>query len=231
MYSEKISKNQRDVLPVFQTRSQTKAYYNKISKVYDLLAYLSEAPVRKAGLEKLAAQPGEKILEVGFGTGHSLVELAQAVGYAGRVYGVDLSDEMLKVSEERLKKEDLEHRAELTCGDATNLPYGESMMDAVFMSFTLELFDTPEIPKVLNECKQVLKPEGRIVVVGMSKENGEGFLVKAYEWTHHHFQNLVDCRPIYVRRAVGDAGFKVKDTTMMHIGLPVEIVLAITDEN
>ena len=226
MYSEKISKTQRGVLSVFQTRSQTKAYYNKISKVYDLLAYRSEAPTRKAGLEKLAAQPGEKILEVGFGTGHCLVELAQPVGHAGRVYGVDLSEEMLKVSEERLKKEDLEHRAELVCGDATNLPYKDSMMDAVFMSFTLEVFDTPEIPKVLNGCKRILKPEGRIVVVGTSKEGTEDFRVKAYEWTHNHFPNLVNCRPIYVGRALQDAGLKVEDATMMQVWLPVEIVLA-----
>ena len=57
-------------LRVFQTRDQTKAFYNKISHVYDLLSERSEAPMRKAGLELLKPKPAESILEIGFGTGH-----------------------------------------------------------------------------------------------------------------------------------------------------------------
>jgi demethylmenaquinone methyltransferase/2-methoxy-6-polyprenyl-1,4-benzoquinol methylase len=58
------------VLRVFQTKDQTRAFYNKISRVYDLLADRSEAPVRRAGLELLKARSGEKVLEIGCGTGH-----------------------------------------------------------------------------------------------------------------------------------------------------------------
>lgn len=73
--SEQVG-SQPEVLRVLQTKSETRAVYNKISKVYDLLADQSEEPVRRAGLEMLNARPGEKVLEIGFGTGHCLTALA-----------------------------------------------------------------------------------------------------------------------------------------------------------
>jgi ubiquinone/menaquinone biosynthesis C-methylase UbiE len=211
---------------VFQSKSETKAFYDKIAKVYDLLAEHSEGPVRQAGLEKLAARPGERILEIGFGTGHCLVGLAKAVGPAGKLYGIDISDEMLKHTWELAEREQVADRIELHCADATRLPFTDACLDAIFMSFTLELFDTPEIPQVLTECKRVLRPGGRIVVVGMSKEDAHGMIFQMYEWSHRHFPNFVDCRPIFVRRALQTAEFHVIDATRMSMWVPVEIVLA-----
>ena len=46
------------VLRVFQSKDETKAFYNKIAKVYDLLAEHSEQPMREIGLQMLAAQAG-----------------------------------------------------------------------------------------------------------------------------------------------------------------------------
>ena len=212
------------VLRVFQSKDQTRAFYNKISRVYDLLSERSEAPMRKAGLELLSARAGESVLEIGFGTGHSLVSLAKAVGPKGKVFGLDLSDKMLKLAKLNLAKSKLLERARLRCADATQLPYDANSMDAVFMSFTLELFDTPEIPKVLRECKRVLRPGGRIVVVGMSKDAKHDPLIGVFEWTHEHFPNFLDCRPIYVREALENAGFKIESALMKHMWIPVEIV-------
>ena len=216
-----------EVMRVLQTKDETKAFYNKISKVYDILADQSEAPVRHAGLEKLNAHPGERVLEIGFGTGHCLIALAQAVGPTGKVYGIDLSEEMLKIAQGRLEKEGLDERAKLTCGDATELPYSSETMDAIFTSFTLELFDTPEIPRVLAECRRALRPGGRIVVVGMSKEGEDGIILQVYEWTHKHFPNFLDCRPIFIRRALEDAGFRIEGVDKRTMWFPVEIVLAV----
>jgi ubiquinone/menaquinone biosynthesis C-methylase UbiE len=61
--------HQPGVLRVLQSKGETKAFYNKIAKVYDLLAEHTEEPVRQAGLDLLSAQSGEKVLEIGFGTG------------------------------------------------------------------------------------------------------------------------------------------------------------------
>jgi demethylmenaquinone methyltransferase/2-methoxy-6-polyprenyl-1,4-benzoquinol methylase len=88
------------------------------------------------------------------------------------------------------------------------------------------LFDTPELPKVLGECKRVLRPEGRICVVGVSKEGEGGVILHVFEWTHQHFPNLVDCRPIFVRRVLEEAGFHVQNAERRMMWVPVEIVLA-----
>jgi len=214
------------VLRVMQSKAETRAYYDKISAIYDLMAEHSEGPVRQSGLEKLAVKPGERVLEIGYGTGHSLVELARAVGPEGKVFGIDLSEGMRARAEERLAAENLVARVELRCGDATQLPYADGSMNGVFMSFTLELFDTPEIPQVLAECRRVLVAGGRIGVVAITKEGKEGFAIEAYEWTHRHFPNLLDCRPIFVRRALEDAGFSIQAAAVTNMWVPVEIVVA-----
>jgi ubiquinone/menaquinone biosynthesis C-methylase UbiE len=212
------------VLRVLQSKDETKAFYNKIAAVYDLLSEHSEGPVRDAGLEMLAIQAGERVLEIGYGTGHSLVKLAQAVGGTGKVFGLDLSKGMRSQSQSLLQKEGLLDRVELQCGDATHLPWPDSSIDAVFMSFTLELFDNPEIPLVLAECRRVLRAGGRVGVVSMSKED-EGVAVEAFEWTHRHFPNLLDCRPIYARRAVENAGFKIRESRKMDMWTKVDLVV------
>ncbi len=140
-----------NVLRVLQSKEETRAFYDKISGVYDLLSEHSEGPVRQAGIEKLRITPGERVLEIGYGTGHSLVELAEAVGPEGKVFGLDLSEGMRTLATARVGKAHLSDGVELSCGDATRLPYPDASIDAVFMSFTLELFDTPEIPLVLSQ--------------------------------------------------------------------------------
>ena len=112
-----------DILRVFQTKEQTRLFYNKISRAYDLLSERSEAPMRKAGLALLGVKPGESVLEIGFGTGHSLAALAAAVGGEGKVFGLDLSDQMLKLAKANLAKAGLSERVKPRCGDATALPY------------------------------------------------------------------------------------------------------------
>jgi ubiquinone/menaquinone biosynthesis C-methylase UbiE len=67
------------------------------------------------------------------------------------------------------------------------MPYEDNKFNAVFMSFALELFDMPEISKVLSETKRILKQNGRLGVLSMSKEDGDSILSRLYEWMHTQF--------------------------------------------
>jgi len=226
MANDHAVEDKQDIARVLQTKSETKAFYNKIARVYDLLAEHSEQAMREIALQMLAPAPGEHLLEIGFGTGHVLAKLARAVGPTGKVFGLDLSENMLAQATERLEQEGLADRVMLACGDAEDLPYPSDSLDGIFMCFTLELFDTPDIPRVLAQCRRVLRPGGRIVVAAVSKEAEQGLVIRAFEWTHRHFPNLLDCRPIYTRRALEAAGFVIEDARIESMWVPVEVVRA-----
>lgn len=197
-----------------------------MSKTYDLFAGIFESKYREMTLKYLNIKTGEKVLEIGFGTGHSLKKMAMLVGDSGNIYGIDISSGMLKVAAKRLSAADLMGRVTLTCGDAAKLPYEDSKFDTVFMSFTLELFDTPEISLVLKEIRRVLKPNGKLGIVSMSKGNGSPVMVKLYEFIHRKFPTYADCRPIYVEQSIRDAGFEISfRETLKLSGLPIEIVI------
>jgi demethylmenaquinone methyltransferase/2-methoxy-6-polyprenyl-1,4-benzoquinol methylase len=212
---------------VNRSKEAARASYNRMSRWYDMIAGSTEKKYRDWGLAKLSAQPGERILEIGFGTGHCLVSLAKAVGPAGCVLGLDISDGMLAIARERLQREGLDNRADLHLGDAAKLSFIEAnSLDGVFMSFTLELFDNPEIPCVLQECHRILKPCGRLTVVSMTKTEQPSLPVRMYEWFHEYMPDYADCRPIFARQALEENGFKIQDVTVSSMwGLPVEIVL------
>lgn len=212
---------------VNRSKEAARTSYNRMSRWYDMIAGSTEKKFRDWGLEKLSAQPGEMILEIGFGTGHCLITLAKAVGPKGRVIGLDIADGMLAIARERLQREGLNDRVDFHLGDAADLGFIEAnSLDGVFMSFTLELFDNPEIPRVLQECYRILKTGGRLAVVSMTKTIPPGMAVRMYEWFHDHMPDYADCRPIFARQALEQNGFKIQDLSASSMwGLPVEIVL------
>ncbi len=212
---------------VTRSKQAAKASYDMMSRWYDVLVGWGERKYRDVGLDKLRVAAGEQVLEIGFGTGYCTLALARSVGSKGHVYGLDLSEGMRRITQSKIERAGLTERVELKLGDAAQFPFEPNSFDAVFTSFTLELFDTPEIPVVLQQCRNVLRSGGRIGVVAMSKEGKDTTARKFYEWGHAKFPNYIDCRPIYVSRALEETGFQIVDrTTMPYWGLPVEIVVA-----
>jgi ubiquinone/menaquinone biosynthesis C-methylase UbiE len=225
---ERFESKAPGTLGVPRTKVEARRFYDSISGYYDFLTSPFEREYAERACECLSVSEGETVLEIGCGTGHCLRQIAQDVGPSGEAYGIDLSAGMLRQSKQRLKKADLGDRTELLCVDAANLPFGSSVFDAVFMSFTLELFDTPEIPRVLEQMERVLKPGGRLAVVSMSRDSGRSMLLSLYEWAHGKWPTYVDCRPIYVERSIVAAGYSTRSIQKVRLfGLPLEIVVAV----
>lgn len=214
-----------------ETRETNQSFYDRISHAYDFIADSNEHKARETGELALKLQPGERVLEIGFGTGNSIVNLAKSVGSGGEVCGIDVSPGMLAVAEKKVAEAGCSGSVHLKVGDARELPYDDNTFDAAFLSLTLELFPLEDIPGVLAEVRRVLRDGGRLGVVAMATVNDgdkASVLEKTYVWMHRHFPHIVDCQPIDVVQFVGDAGFDIQTIEEMEIWtMPIRAVVGV----
>ncbi len=221
----RMEKN-REITRVFRSKREAIKFYSRIAWCYDWAGFFERKAAAEA-LRHLNIQQREKVLEIGFGTGYCLQQIAKPAANRGDVIGLDISEGMIRKTMERLGRASLLDKSELVVSDACRLPFGDQIFDAVFSSFTLELFDTPEIPVVLGEVRRVLKPGGRLGVVSLSRPAEGSFAVAAYEWVHRKLPIYVDCRPIYVENSLREAGFDIVQKKNGHLAvLPLETVVA-----
>ncbi|HXS45840.1 MAG TPA: methyltransferase domain-containing protein, partial [Solirubrobacterales bacterium] len=109
----------------------------------------------------LQPQPGERVLEIGPGTGYYTLDIAEWVGAEGRVEIFDLQQQFLDHVGGRAAERGLQNVVP-TLGDATDLPFEDASMDAVVL--TAVLGEIPDPVAALREIRRVLKPSGRLVV-------------------------------------------------------------------
>lgn len=121
-----MGNHEEEISRVTRTKEEARASYDKLSPWYDVLVGRSERRFKYEGLQLLGVMEGEKVLEIGFGTGECILALAESVGNTGKVYGIDISQGMLNQSHSRIEKAGLSNRVELGCGDATKLPFEEN---------------------------------------------------------------------------------------------------------
>ena len=213
---------------ILRVKGNIKEIYTKFSKIYSPIEERFERKLKKS-LELLDIQEGEVVLEIGFGTGCSLVEIARSVGEKEKVYGLDVTFKMVELAKKRVEKEGLAEKVSLCEGNAKNMPYQDDVFDAIYMAGALELLDTPDISRVLEEIKRVLKWNGRIGIASIPKENHEDSrFLRFYEWIHKTFPRYASCRPIYLEDSLKDAEYKVIKTDEILLGkiFPMKIVVA-----
>lgn len=201
--------------------------YDRLARWYDLITLGQEDAAREAAIELLALQPGEHVLEVGFGTGRALAPMARAVASQGLACGVDLSPAMARLAKRRLRARKDGAQVHLACGDMVRLPFATGAFNALFLSFTLELLETDEMPAALAECHRVLRRDGRLGAVCLSSEAGQPAINRLYMSAHARWPHTVDCRPIRPREVLAGAGFETCDSRSMSLwGLGVEALVA-----
>jgi ubiquinone/menaquinone biosynthesis C-methylase UbiE len=111
--------------------------------------------------EALGPEPGERVLEVGPGTGYYTLDLAQWVGPAGEVEIFDIQQEMLDHTMESARERGISNLRP-THGDARSLPYEDDSFDAAILITVLG--EIPDQDAALREFNRVLKPGGRLIV-------------------------------------------------------------------
>jgi ubiquinone/menaquinone biosynthesis C-methylase UbiE len=217
----------KSILRVMRTKEEAQRSYDRLSRWYDLFSGTGEFKLGIETLDLMDVPAGSTILEVGFGTGKLLLELIRRVGKNGHVYGVDLSYGMCRVTRRRLVKAGMLGRVLLIAGDGFRLPIAPGSMDGIFMGFTLELFDTPELVPVMQECMRILKPGGQMGVVYLSASKRPGLAERLYMKAHEYWPRLVDCRPIDPISLLEQSGFPCEKLTFNKLwGLSVtELVL------
>lgn len=113
-------------------------------------------------VEQLHLSPGDRVLEVGCGTGDDALSLASLVGDAGAVVGIDSSETMIEVAKERARG--VRASVEFAVGDAFALDFADDTFDASCCAWVLMHLDG-EPARAIAEMVRVTRPGGRIAIL------------------------------------------------------------------
>lgn len=133
--------------------------YRRYSRFYDVCFGAVFQPGRRAVVDRMNCGPGERILEVGVGTGLSLPLYPQNVS----VVGIDISSDMLDQARVRLARSGLEHMAKLMVMDAENMAFEDNSFDKVVAMYVASV--VPDPARLVDEIRRVCKPGGQIFMV------------------------------------------------------------------
>jgi demethylmenaquinone methyltransferase/2-methoxy-6-polyprenyl-1,4-benzoquinol methylase len=151
-------------------KEQVADMFNNISKTYDFLNHFMSLGIdiiwRKKAINELKKDQPKLILDVATGTGDFAFE-ALTILKPEKIIGVDISQGMLDIAQQKIDKRNLGHKFEIKLGDSEKLPFDADGFDAVTVAYGVRNFENLETG--LADIHRVLKPGGKAVVLEFSK--------------------------------------------------------------
>jgi demethylmenaquinone methyltransferase/2-methoxy-6-polyprenyl-1,4-benzoquinol methylase len=158
-------------------KTEVASMFNNIAKTYDFLNHFLSLGIdiiwRKKAIACLLKDQPKYILDVATGTGDFAFEALSKLN-PEKLIGVDISEGMLAIAQEKIIKRNEGHRMKVEVGDSENLVFDDHTFDAVTVSFGVRNFENLE--KGLTSIHRVLKPGGKLVVLEFS--NPKKFPIK-----------------------------------------------------
>jgi SAM-dependent methyltransferase len=205
------------------SRQAALRFYNRLGAGHDR-AEIYEGRAKLRGLEQLDLAPGLRLLNLGVGTGKEHFHIQAALAPGGRAVGLDLSPVMLEISRARVG-------APLLRADAARLPFAAASFDRIFSSYLLDLLSLAELPGLLQDCRRVLQPGGRMVLVSLTEGIDAPSRTVIGLWKSlFRLRPFAcgGCRPLQLAGLVEPAGFQLLSReVVVQLGVPSEIVVAI----
>jgi ubiquinone/menaquinone biosynthesis C-methylase UbiE len=181
--------------------------------LYDpLTRLLGVRRIHRRLLDQAALRPGQRVLEIGCGTGNLLLQ-AKATEPGAIVVGLDPDLSALARARRKARRRSL--TVQLDRGYADDLPYADGSMDVVLSAFMLHHLPTAEKDQALREVFRVLRPDGQLHVVdiGGRADPADGRMARRAHHIHRLQDNWNDAIPDLFRRtgftAVTETGHAV----------------------
>ena len=167
-------------------KEQVATMFNNISKTYDFLNHFLSLGIdiiwRKKAIGELKKDNPRHILDVATGTGDFAFESLNILK-PEKIIGVDISQGMLDIAAEKIKKRKLDDKFEVRLGDSEKLLFDDNQFDAVTVAYGVRNFENLE--QGLSDMLRVLKPEGKVVILEFSKP--KAFPIKQLYSFYFHY--------------------------------------------
>lgn len=160
--------------------------FQKIAPKYDMMNSLLSLRRHKAWrnftMKKMNVQKGQTAIDLCCGTCDWTISTAQA-SQTGTIVGLDFSQNMLEIGQQKINKLGLDKQIQLIQGNAMELPFDDNTFDYATIGFGLR--NVPDIVQVLKEMRRVVRPGGRVFCLELSKPTWQPFKGLYYSYFNH----------------------------------------------